>query len=71
MLCSTGFFENIGQWYCTPIGNISDEGKGSDLSKTQQDTADSLMSKLMSDEQLSSSESEKKMEAGKEDATKP
>lgn len=50
-LCKTGFFTNIGAWYCTDIGDISDEGVAGSLSKTQDETADSLMSKLgLSDE---------------------
>lgn len=56
-LCKTGFFTNIGQWYCTDIGNIADEGLAGDLSKKQGETADSLMSKLglSSDEPTSNS----------------
>lgn len=57
-LCNTGFFTNIGAWYCTDIGDISDEGLAGTLSKTQDKTADSLMSKLgmgISDDETSTS----------------
>ena len=63
-LCATGFFENIGQWYCTPIGNISDEGKGFDLSKNQENVADSLMSKLMMDNDDGKAKKEKSTSGG-------
>ena len=46
-LCSTGFFTNIAQYYCTDIGNISDEGKIKDLSTNQEMATDSLLSKLI------------------------
>mmetsp|Transcript_28588 Transcript_28588/g.42269 ORF Transcript_28588/g.42269 Transcript_28588/m.42269 type:complete len:161 (-) Transcript_28588:309-791(-) len=45
-LCGTGFFTNIAQYYCTDIGNISDEGNVKDLTSSQAETTDSLMSKL-------------------------
>jgi len=45
-LCGTGFFTNIAQWYCTEIGDISDEGLGKDLSTSQESTVDSLLSKF-------------------------
>lgn len=45
-LCSTGFFTNIAQWYCTDIGDISDEGIGKSLSQGQEASVDSLMSKF-------------------------
>jgi hypothetical protein len=45
-LCSTGFFTNVGAWYCTDIGNIGDEGKSKDLSVEAMSTVDSLMSKF-------------------------
>ena len=45
-LCSTGFFTNVGAWYCTDIGNIGDEGKSKDLSPEAESAVDSLMSKF-------------------------
>ena len=45
-LCSTGFFTNIAQWYCTDIGDISDEGVGKSLSNGQENSLDSLMTKF-------------------------
>jgi len=63
-LCNTGFFTNIGQWYCTPIGNIADEGKSGDLSKQDDETADSLMSKLGVSESTSSDEKKSNESAG-------
>ena len=55
-LCNTGFFTNIGAWYCTDLGDISDEASAGTLSKKQDETADSLMSKLgLSDAETSAS----------------
>jgi len=71
VLCKTGFFTNIGQWYCTDIGNIADEGKSGELSKTQDKTADSLMSKVGLGESDISSESEKKTETSTESKSRP
>mmetsp|Transcript_20659 Transcript_20659/g.31156 ORF Transcript_20659/g.31156 Transcript_20659/m.31156 type:complete len:153 (-) Transcript_20659:557-1015(-) len=45
-LCSTGFFTNVGAWYCTDIGNIGDEGQVKPLSKKDEVSVDSLMSKF-------------------------
>ena len=45
-LCGTGFFTNIAQYYCTDIGNISDEGPARAMSKQELGSADSLMGKL-------------------------
>jgi len=45
-LCNTGFFTNVGAWYCTDIGNIGDEGKSKELSVEAMSTVDSLMSKF-------------------------
>lgn len=68
VLCKTGFFTNIGQWYCTDIGNIGDEGKSSDLSKTQDETADSLMSKLGISDTTTTDDSSEKEGGGKIDS---
>ena len=46
MLCGTGFFTNVGAWYCTDIGNIGDEGSSKPLSKQEKSSVDSLMSKF-------------------------
>ena len=46
MLCGTGFFTNVGAWYCTDIGNIGDEGSSKPLSKQEASSVDSLMSKF-------------------------
>eukprot|EP00571_Detonula_confervacea_P011793 CAMPEP_0172298952 /NCGR_PEP_ID=MMETSP1058-20130122/1368_1 /TAXON_ID=83371 /ORGANISM="Detonula confervacea, Strain CCMP 353" /LENGTH=191 /DNA_ID=CAMNT_0013008247 /DNA_START=29 /DNA_END=604 /DNA_ORIENTATION=- len=45
-LCNTGFFTNIGAWYCTDIGNIGDEGKAKPMSGQSEASLDSLMSKF-------------------------
>lgn len=45
-LCNTGFFTNVGAWYCTDIGNIGDEGKPKPLSGDAETSVDSLMSKF-------------------------
>ena len=45
-LCNTGFFTNVGAWYCTDIGNIGDEGKSKELSVEAMSTVDSLMRKF-------------------------
>ena len=45
-LCNTGFFTNIWQYKCTPLGDIQDEGFAKDLTNADQGTVDSLMSKL-------------------------
>lgn len=45
-LCNTGFFTNVGAWYCTDIGNIGDEGKSKALSDEAEARVDSLMSKF-------------------------
>ena len=46
VLCNTGFFTNVGAWYCTDIGNIGDEGKSTALSNEAEARVDSLMSKF-------------------------
>jgi hypothetical protein len=70
LLCGTGFFTNIGQWYCTELGNIADEGKSGELSKQQDQTADSLMSKLGLSDSSESESSDKKSNAEKETKNK-
>ena len=45
-MCNTGFFTNVGAWYCTDIGNIGDEGKSKELSIEAMSTVDSLLSKF-------------------------
>mmetsp|Transcript_28646 Transcript_28646/g.60448 ORF Transcript_28646/g.60448 Transcript_28646/m.60448 type:complete len:178 (-) Transcript_28646:1734-2267(-) len=46
VLCNTGFFTNVGAWYCTDIGNIGDEGKPKALSTDAETSIDSLMGKF-------------------------
>lgn len=50
VLCNTGFFTNVGAWYCTDIGNIGDEGQVKPLSKKDESSVDSLMSKFNFDD---------------------
>ena len=50
VLCNTGFFTNVGAWYCTDIGNIGDEGQVKPLSKKDETSVDSLMSKFNFDD---------------------
>lgn len=71
-LCKTGFFTNIGQWYCTDIGNIADEGQAGDLSKSQDETADSLMTKLglSANEPISNNDSNDNKSNDEEDRSK-
>eukprot|EP00814_Leptocylindrus_danicus_P020807 CAMPEP_0116035888 /NCGR_PEP_ID=MMETSP0321-20121206/20713_1 /TAXON_ID=163516 /ORGANISM="Leptocylindrus danicus var. danicus, Strain B650" /LENGTH=143 /DNA_ID=CAMNT_0003512961 /DNA_START=418 /DNA_END=849 /DNA_ORIENTATION=+ len=57
-LCKTGFFTNIAQYYCTDIGNISDEGVSKGPSTEEADKMDSLMSKFDFDGANTSSSSE-------------
>ena len=56
-LCGTGFFTNIAQYYCTEIGDISDEGKSRKLSVEETSSLDSLMNKLDLNDSRSSSSS--------------
>jgi len=49
-LCNTGFFTNVGAWYCTDIGNIGDEGKSKPISEESVASVDSLMSKFNIDD---------------------
>ena len=46
VLCNTGFFTNVGAWYCTDIGNIGDEGQSKPMSGESEASVDSLMSKF-------------------------
>ena len=69
-LCSTGFFTNIAQWYCTDIGDISDEGVGRSLSQVEENAADSLLNKIdfdndatMDKEQIATNNSDNSDEA--------
>jgi hypothetical protein len=48
MLCDTGFFTNIAQWYCTDLGDISDEGATKELSRAEQKATDALLFKMQS-----------------------
>jgi len=50
VLCNTGFFTNVGSWYCTDIGNIGDEGASKPLSQKDEVSVDSLMSKFNFDD---------------------
>jgi hypothetical protein len=54
VLCNTGFFTNVGAWYCTDIGNIGDEGASKPLSAKDEVSVDSLMSKFNFDDGSSS-----------------
>lgn len=56
VLCNTGFFTNVGAWYCTDIGNIGDEGQVKPLSKKDETSVDSLMSKFNFDDSSTFSE---------------
>ena len=64
VLCNTGFFTNVGAWYCTDIGNIGDEGQVKSLSKNEEASVDSLMSKFNFDDDSSTTEGDS---AGKRD----
>ena len=57
VLCGTGFFTNVGAWYCTDIGNIGDEGSSKPLSKQEASSVDSLMSKFNLDDSTTAEES--------------
>ncbi|KAL9181877.1 hypothetical protein ACHAXT_012220 [Thalassiosira profunda] len=46
LLCGTGFFTNVGAWYCTDIGNIGDEGRSKPMSGEAAASVDSLMGKF-------------------------
>ena len=56
VLCNTGFFTNVGAWYCTDIGNIGDEGQVKPLSKNDESSVDSLMNKFNFDDDSSTTE---------------
>jgi hypothetical protein len=53
-LCSTGLFEHFLEYKCTPIGDIQDEGIGKELSSVEEQTTNSLLSKLGIDNDTSS-----------------
>ena len=55
-LCGTGFFTNIAQYKCTDIGDISEDGKATDLTNEEKSSVDSLMGKLGLDDEKSSEE---------------
>ena len=75
VLCGTGFFTNVGAWYCTDIGNIGDEGSAKPMSKQEASSVDSLMSKFnfeddsitITAEESSSGKFRSKADRGKED----
>ena len=46
VLCGTGFFENIAQYLCTDIGDISDEGRSKNFDEKELGSMESLMSKM-------------------------
>ena len=46
MLCGTGFFTNIAQYKCTPIGDISDEGKAKEMTQQELGATESLLGKM-------------------------
>jgi hypothetical protein len=58
-----------GQWYCTPIGNIADEGQSGVLSSDQEGVADSLMSKLGITDETTTNTSESKTRTGSDEST--
>lgn len=58
-----------GQWYCTPIGNIADEGQSGVLSPDQEGVADSLMSKLGMTDETTTNTGESKTKTGSDEST--
>ncbi len=52
-LCNTGFFTNVGAWYCTDIGNIGDEGRPKPISEDAESSVNSLMRKFNIDGEVS------------------
>ena len=50
VLCDSGLFDNFLEYRCTPLGNIEDEAAGRNLSESEQSTTNSLLSKLMMDQ---------------------
>lgn len=50
VLCDSGLFDNFLEYRCTPLGNIEDEGAGRKLSESEESTTNSLISKLMTDQ---------------------
>jgi len=55
-LCNTGFFTNIAQYRCTPVGNIWDEGQKTSLSVEEEGATNSLLSKFNFETSESSSD---------------
>ena len=58
-LCATGLFEHFMEYKCTPIGDIQDEGIGKELTKVEEQTTNSLLSKLGIDNETSRFSEEK------------
>ena len=57
--CSTGLFEHFMEYKCTPIGDIQDEGIGKELTNVEEQTTNSLLSKLgIDDGTMASSKNE-------------
>jgi hypothetical protein len=50
VLCDSGLFDNFLEYRCTPLGNIEDEAAGRNLSESEESTTNSLLSKLMMDQ---------------------
>lgn len=53
LFCSTGLFEHFMEYKCTPIGDILDEGVSKELTNVEEQTTDSLLSKLGIDDDTS------------------
>ncbi|KAL7499938.1 hypothetical protein ACHAWT_007991 [Skeletonema menzelii] len=70
VLCNTGFFTNVGAWYCTDIGNIGDEGQVKPLSKNDEASVDSLMSKFNFDDSSTTEGDSSGKEGGNEESGK-
>lgn len=45
-LCGTGFFTHYMEYRCTDIGDISDDGKVTDLTESERTKTDALLTKL-------------------------
>ncbi len=57
--CSTGLFEHFMEYKCTPIGDIQDEGIGKEFTNVEEQTTNSLLSKLgIDDDTMASSKNE-------------
>jgi len=71
-LCDTGLFDNFLEYRCTPLGNIEDEGAGRKMSESEESATNSLMSKLMMDQNIDSvNERTKPDSSSKEDVDNP